>query len=69
MPYQVQLKRKNGRFTTDLGVIRRQTPKIGEEIECPVGDEVVRAKISSVRRTSVFADIGQPLDLVKADEL
>jgi hypothetical protein len=69
MPYQVHLKCKNGRIRTDLGVVHQQTPQIGQEIDYPVDNGAVRAKVSSVNRGWVGAAIGQPIDLVKADEL
>ena len=70
MPFQVQLKRKDGKIEANFwGSSTDKTPAVGEEIECPVDNRVVRARVSSVQPTSVGATIGQQLDLVHADEI
>ena len=69
MPFQIQLTRKDGTIRTDLKIVSRQTPLVGEVIECSVGDQVVKARVSGVFKTSVGANIGQPLDMVDAEEV
>ncbi len=72
MPYQIQLKRKDGTiFRADFKISSHQTPLVGDIIECPVGDQVVRARVSAVRKTSVGANsrIRQPVDMVVAEEV
>ena len=69
MSYQVILKRKDGTFRTNLGVALDQVPSVGGEISYLDNDQIITAKVTAIRETSVGADIGQPLNIVDADEI
>ncbi len=69
MPFQIQLTRKDGTITPDFKIASHQPPLVGEVIECLDGDQVVKARVSGVFKTSVGANIGQPLDMVDAEEV
>ena len=69
MPFQIHLKRKDGTIRTDFRIASYQTPLVGKVIECSADNQVVQAKVLAVRKTSVGAEIAQPLDMVVAEEI
>ncbi len=69
MPFDIQLTRKDGSIRTDLKIDSHQTPSVGDVIECSAGDQIVKARVTGVFKTSVVANIGQPLDMVDAEEI
>ena len=69
MPFEIQLTRKDGSIRTDLKIDSRQTPSVGEVIECSDGDQIVKARVTGVFKPSVGANIGQTLDMVDAEEV
>ena len=71
MPWQLQLKRKDGTIRAHLDSARGsdKAPIIGDMIDCPIDDEMIRAKVTAIQATNVGAEIGQPLDIVHAEEI
>ncbi len=69
MPYQIQLKRKDGKIRMVVGVTLDQPPFVGQAIEFPVDDQIVKARVSDVRITPIGAEIGQQLGVVEVEEI
>lgn len=72
MPWQLDIKRKDGRTVrADFGFARGwpQRRNIGDVLDCPASGEMIRAKVTAIHPTQVGADIGQPLEIVHAEEI
>ena len=69
MPYQVHLRRKDGTVRAHLGVALDQLPCVGDDISYSADDQVVTAKVTAIREAPVGAEIGQPLNIVDAEEI
>lgn len=63
MPFQIQLKRKNGRIVAAMMIGEKPVPKKGDAIECMYGDEVIVAKVTDVRQTSISTNIIEATEL------
>jgi hypothetical protein len=71
MPYQIQLKRKNGKIDPLAKPVRApdSPPAVGDVIQCTSNSEIVSAKITAIEPTNVGAQIGQQLIVIHADEI
>jgi hypothetical protein len=70
MPWQLQIKRKDGKtIQADLGFARglAQRPNVGDVLDYL--PESIRVKVKEIQQTQVGADIGQPLEIVHAEEI
>lgn len=74
MAFQVFLKTKASKSVmANLSIRRSPTPKVGDIIDCPIGDPAdrltVRAKVIAIRTGTLSALPGETLDLVDAMEI
>jgi hypothetical protein len=70
MPWQLQIKRKDGStILADLGFAKgwTQRPNINDEFTYPI--ESIKVRVTSIQPTEVGAGIGQPLEIVHAEEI
>lgn len=70
MAWQVTLKRKDGtiRSSPSMGG-QGDPPQVGDVIDYPIDGELIKAKVTGVKPTSVGAAIGQPMYVVDAEEI
>jgi hypothetical protein len=69
MPYQVQVRRKgSSTFANNFQLYYQLTPKVGDEIECSLDDEPIRARVTKVASGQRMPD-GEVLDRVTVDEI